>query len=129
MADVISIDGITGYGYHGHHPEERRLGQRFLVDLEIELDLGAAGRADDLSLTVDYSSAARTAREVLEGEPLRLIESVAERIADALLLRFGLIGSVMVRVHKPSAPIAGPPIRDIAVTIRRRRLAEVADTE
>jgi dihydroneopterin aldolase len=129
VADVITISGIAGYGYHGHHQEERRLGQRFLVDLEIGLDLRAAGRADDLSQTVDYSACVRAAREVLEGEPLNLIEAVAERIADTLLSGFDLIETVLVRVHKPGAPVAGPPIADIAVTIRRSRSVEVLENQ
>ena len=121
MADTIQLSGISCFGYHGRHEEERRLGQRFLVDLGLALDLSAAARDDDINLGVDYSAAVRLAREVVEGDPLQLIEAVAERVAAQLLTSFQRLESVSVTIHKPHAPIAGPPVEDVSVHIRRAR--------
>lgn len=107
------------YGYHGVNPEERTQGQRFVVDLEISRDLSQAGLSDDLSTTVNYSSVFKVAREVVEGKPCNLLETVAERLADAILTRFG-VEAVKVRVRKPWAPIKGSALDWVAVEIVRR---------
>ena len=73
------------FGRHGHKPAERELGQRFTVDVELETDLRAAGRSGALEDTISYPDAYRIARDVVEGEPQELLESVAEKIATGLL--------------------------------------------
>lgn len=117
--DRIIMRGLEFYGYHGVLPEEHRLGQRFLVDVELQVELQAAGRADDLRLTIDYGEVYRQIKSVVEGPPLSLIEAVAERIA-ATLLGWPPVSSVVVRVHKPGAPIPGP-FGMISVEIERER--------
>lgn len=118
--DRIILQGMVFYGYHGVNPEERELGQRFIVDLELEKDLSAAGLSDDLTQTVNYASAYKLAREVVEGQPCNLIETVAERLATALLSRLSIDG-VRVRVRKPWAPVKGSVLDSVAVEIVRKR--------
>jgi 7,8-dihydroneopterin aldolase/epimerase/oxygenase len=121
MTDSIEIRGIHCFGYHGVHAEERQLGQRFLIDVLLSLDLRAASSEDDLSRGADYGQVVRRTREIVEGEPSKLIETVAERVAAALLQAFDSVTGVEICVHKPNAPIAGAPVDDIAVRILRQR--------
>lgn len=118
-ADRIVITGLELYGYHGVYPAERTLGQRFIVDLTLVLDLRDAGQRDDLTATIDYGHVCQAVRRIVEGEPLHLIEAVAERIAAAILAAYP-VASATVRVHKPSAPIANIVVRDIVVEITRQ---------
>ena len=113
---------MTFYGYHGVHPEERRLGQRFNVNLQVYLDLGAPGRSDNLEDTVSCSDLYRAAKAVVEGEPHSLLESVAESIAQQILDTFK-VEAVRVQVEKPSPPIAGALIKGVAVEVYRQRKA------
>jgi dihydroneopterin aldolase len=120
-ADRIILEGLAFYGYHGVKAEEKSLGQRFLVDLALEFDLGPAGRSDDLALTIDYGEAYRLARETVEGTSRDTLEAVAEALAAGLLDRFGRLEAVTVRVKKPCAPITGAHFGMVAVEIVRRR--------
>lgn len=117
--DRISLTGIQAFGHHGVLPHERRFGQRFVVDLHLDVDLAPAGASDDLADTVDYGALAAAVVEVVAGEPVDLIETVAARIAERALAP-GLVTAVEVTVHKPAAPV--PVLADeVAVTIRRQR--------
>ncbi|MEN9325316.1 MAG: hypothetical protein RL414_1070 [Actinomycetota bacterium] len=118
--DQIFLTGIAGFAFHGVYPEERREGQNFSVDIVATVDLYPAGKSDDLSDAADYSLIAKAAHEELVGEPLNLIEAVAERIASRILNDFDGVLAVRVRVHKPDAPV-GIEISDIAVEIERKR--------
>jgi len=117
--DKIILEGMEFYGYHGVLPEERTLGQRFIVDLELAFDLRRPGAADDPVLTVDYAAVLAAVKEIVEGRPRRLIESLAEVIAGAVLDRFP-VEEVLVRVKKPQAPVPGR-FAWMAVEIRRRK--------
>lgn len=119
--DTISLVGITLYGYHGVRPEERALGQRFVVDLELESDLRRAGETDTLDATVNYSEAYELVAEIVEGEPVNLLETLAERIARAMFERFSLVQRSRVRIAKPGVAISGSILREAAVTIDRER--------
>ena len=120
-ADAVVLSGLTFYAHHGALAEERTLGQRFVVDARLELDLAAAGRSDDLAQTVNYADVWLAIREVVEGPPLNLIEAVAERVAATLLERFEPVDAAWVRVYKPSAPIGGAVVGDVSVEIWRDR--------
>ncbi len=124
--DRLVFEGLTFYGYHGDHSAERELGQRFVVDLALTLDLRPAGETDDLAKTVDYVDLVAVLRGIVEGEPCRLIETVAERIAAAVLARYP-VELVRVRVNKPAAAIPGAVYSRLAVEITRRR--EVYDRD
>lgn len=102
--DRLLLEGMVFFGRHGRLPAERELGQRFAVDVELEADLGLAGRSDRLEDTVDYVRAYETVREVVEGEPCQLLEAVAERVAGRLLSLKG-VQRARVRVRKrPPVP-------------------------
>jgi len=120
VSDNIALTGISATGYHGVFPDERRDGQVFIVDLKLFLDLALAGKHDDLKLTVNYASVAETAVAEITGEPLDLIEALAERISKRVLEEFSLVNQVEVTVHKPNAPVA-VNFTDISATIVRSR--------
>jgi dihydroneopterin aldolase len=120
MSDQIIISGISAIGFHGVFPEERRDGQSFIVDVVLNFDLSPAGESDDLTKTVNYASVAELVVEEIAGDAVSLIETLATRISERLLKAFSLIDSVVVTVHKPSAPVA-VKFADIAVTIERHR--------
>lgn len=118
--DTIRLGGITATGYHGVFAEERRDGQTFIADLVLFTDLRAAAATDDLTLTAHYGEIAEAVSAELTGEPVNLVETLAERIAAAVLGGFPTIDAVQVTVHKPQAPIT-VPFGDVAVTIHRER--------
>lgn len=117
MRDHIKITGITGKGNHGVLDFERANGQRFSADVTLFLDLTEASSSDDLAYTVDYSKVADLAHSMLVGEPVNLIEALADRIARAIL-DLGGIEEVEVTIHKPEAPIE-VSFNDVQVTVRR----------
>ena len=119
--DTISLVGITIYGYHGVRPEERTLGQRFIVDVDLDADLRAAASTDDLEATVNYSEVYALVAEIVEGEPVNLLETLGERIAQAIFERFPAIDSARIRIAKPGVAIARSVLREAAVTIHRGR--------
>jgi 7,8-dihydroneopterin aldolase/epimerase/oxygenase len=119
--DRILLEGMVFFGYHGTLPAERELGQRFVVDVELRLDLRPAGLADELNLTVDYGEVHRQARQVVEGEPVDLVETVAERISASVLEEHPAVELVKVRVAKPDVRLDGTVLRGSAVEIVRRR--------
>lgn len=125
MTDRIMLDGMRFYGYHGVNPEERILGQPYLVDLAAEMDLRPAGQSDRLEDTVSYSHIYRAVQSIVEGEPRQLLESVAEAIAAQVLADFPL-DAVTVTVKKPNPPVRGSSIRQSAVRIRRARPPQAA---
>jgi dihydroneopterin aldolase len=119
MSDTISLHGLRVRGFHGVLPEERAMGQLFVADVTLEVDTAAAAAADAIDLTVDYSSLAHQLAEVIGGEPVSLIETLAQRLADVCLAN-PLVDVAEVIVHKPDAPV-GLPVSDVLVKIRRER--------
>ena len=120
MEDKILLTGMTFYGYHGVRPEEKELGQRFVVDVEMDVDLRAAGSSDDLNQTVDYSHVYRVVKEIFEGPSRNLLEALADETAGAVLRTFAVEG-VRVRVAKPHVSIKGAVLDGAAVEVYRRR--------
>lgn len=117
--DQIELTGLTVFGRHGVFEHERRDGQDFTIDLRLHLPLKTAAESDDVRDTVHYGELAEKVAAVVAGEPVNLIETLAERIADAVLEE-QLVQSVEVTVHKPHAPIA-LTFSDVAVKIIRGR--------
>ena len=118
--DSIQLTGMVFYGYHGINPAEQELGQRFVVDLETYRELGPAGLSDDPEDTVNYSRMYRLIKEVMEGPSRRLLESLAETIAQGILADFD-VEAVRVRVKKPEVPMKGSILEHAAVEIFRER--------
>ena len=117
--DRVALTGLRGYGRHGVLPSERANGQPFLVDVELGLDTRRAAKSDDLTDTVDYAGLADRVVALVEGEPVNLIETLAERIA-AMCLEPAGVEQVQVTVHKPEAPVT-VAFEDVSVTIMRSR--------
>lgn len=117
--DRITLIGLRGFGYHGVFEHEKREGQEFVVDVEITLDTRPAAASDDVADTVHYGELAEEVVAVVEGDPVDLVETLAQRIADTVLGR-DAVDAVRVTVHKPGAPIT-VPFADVAVTIERTR--------
>lgn len=117
--DKIILKGLQFYGHHGVLPQERELGRRFVVDLELFLDLTEAGRRDDLACTVDYTRVLQLVEKQITSSSHRLIETIAEDIATAVLDSFS-VKVVKVRVKKIDVPLPGS-FEYIAVEISRKR--------
>jgi dihydroneopterin aldolase len=108
------------YGYHGVFPEENKLGQRFIVDLDVSIDLKQAGQTDRLEHSVNYGELFGVCQEIVEGKPVKLVETVAEQIAGKILKDFSLVSEVTVKVIKPDPPIPGH-YQSVAIEITRSR--------
>jgi dihydroneopterin aldolase len=118
--DTIFVTGLALHAYHGVKEHEATVGQTFLVDLELAVDLGEASRSDKIASTVSYDDVVDCARAAFCGERCRLVEAAAGAIAAAVLDRFPRVASIRVTVHKPHAPIAAT-FSDVGVSILRRR--------
>ena len=119
MTDRIALRGLRAVGHHGVYAEERANGQPFVVDVVLEVDTRAAAASDEVTDTVHYGELAVRVVAVVEGEPVNLIETLAQRIAD-VCLDDDRVDAVEVTVHKPEAPV-GVEFSDVAVSIVRRR--------
>ena len=117
--DRIELRGLRVIARHGVLDSERRNGQEFMIDAVLWLDTRPAAWSDDLSKTVDYGALANRLVRLAEDPPVRLIETLAERLA-ADCLSESLVAEVEITVHKPQAPIAHP-FSDVTVVIRRAR--------
>ena len=118
-ADRIELRGLRAHGRHGVLAAERRDGQTFVVDVVLHLDTRPAAAGDDLARTVDYGVLASRVTGVVGGDPVGLIETLAQRVADACLAE-PPVERVEVTVHKPEAPLT-VPFDDVSVTIARSR--------
>ncbi|MEU5723810.1 dihydroneopterin aldolase [Micromonospora sp. NPDC047738] len=119
MTDRIELTGLRAHGRHGVYDFERAQGQEFVVDAVLELDLAPAARSDEVTDTVHYGELAERLVTVITGEPVNLIETLADRLL-AVCLAEPLVVAATVTVHKPEAPIPHT-FRDVAVTMRRTR--------
>jgi dihydroneopterin aldolase len=117
--DRVIIEGLRAFGYHGVHAFEKERGQWFVLDVSAQLDLSEAARADDLAQTVDYGALAREVRTIVESERYDLLESLAERVAAAVLER-PRVASATVRVVKPSPPM-DVEVASVGVEVERSR--------
>jgi dihydroneopterin aldolase len=117
--DQVALRGLRVRGRHGVLAAEKSLGQWFTVDVVLHLDTRAAAAGDDLSATVDYGTLAEQVAAVVGGEPVDLIETLAQRVAD-VALQAAAVSAVDVAVHKPEAPVT-VPFDDVVVSVRRWR--------
>jgi dihydroneopterin aldolase len=120
MSDRIFIRGLALHAYHGVMPHEGKVGQTFIIDLDLEIDLSAAAKSDKVIDTVSYDKVVDCASDAFSRQRFRLIEAAAGRVADALLAAFPPVRSVRITIHKPHAPIAAT-FDDVGVTLTRSR--------
>lgn len=118
-ADRITLTGLEVFAHHGVFDFEREHGQRFMIDVEVAVDLRKAAAGDELAATVHYGELAEAIAQAVERDPVDLIETVAERIAQ-VALGFPAVVQVEVTVHKPDAPIERA-FGDVSVSITRER--------
>ena len=104
--DVLRLKNMVFHAYHGVWDAEREVGQRFQIDVEILSDLSLCGRTDLLKDTVDIYKVYDVVERIVTGRKFKLVEALAESIAQVLLEEFGLT-SLVVRVRKPNSPIRG----------------------
>jgi dihydroneopterin aldolase len=116
---TIELQGLVVFGHHGYLEEERRLGQRFLVDLWVDV-VETATDSDRIEDTVDYRRLAALVREVFAGPERLLLEALAGGVADGILARFDAVEHVRVRVRKPDV-VLDPPVDHAAVVVVRMR--------
>jgi 7,8-dihydroneopterin aldolase/epimerase/oxygenase len=119
VSDRITLRGVRAHAHHGVYAFERERGQMFRVDAVLELDTHAAAAGDDLEKTVNYADLAQKLYAVLTGEPVNLLETLAQRLAN-VCLDDPLVDAVEITVHKPQAEL-GVPFDDVTVAIRRVR--------
>ncbi len=123
-SDRVFLEGLIFYAYHGVHPEENALGQRFIIDVSLTRDLRAAGASDAIAQTTSYSAVYKQVRDIVESGPYRLIETVAAKVAAGVLDAHPAVEDVSVRVRKPDVPIKGSiftPTGGVGVEVYRAR--------
>ncbi|RCV32284.1 hypothetical protein SETIT_6G246500v2 [Setaria italica] len=118
--DKLILRGLQFHGFHGVKQEEQTLGQKFVVDIDAWMDLTAAGESDSIADTVSYTDIYGIAKDVVQGSPHNLLESVAHSIAVATLVKFPQISAVRVKVGKPHVAVQGV-LDYLGVEIMRRR--------
>ena len=116
--DKIIIEDLQIYAHHGVYPKENEIGQNFYINAELETDTRRAGVMDDLNLSTNYGDVCRFLHSFLTEHTYKLIETAAERAAEALLLTFTHIKRVTLEVRKPEAPIPFP-FQSVSVRITR----------
>lgn len=117
--DEITLTGLTVFGRHGVFDFEREQGQNFIIDVTLRLNLRPAAASDDVVDTVHYGELADAMAAIVAGEPVALIETLAERLAEVALAD-SRVQSASVTVHKPQAPI-DQTFTDVSVTVHRER--------
>ena len=120
MTDKINIKNLEIYAKHGVLPEENVLGQKFIISVSLSLNVREAGKTDELSKTIDYGELCQRIKAYIEDKPVRLIETVAEGLAEKLLIENPLINKVWLEIKKPWAPIAAH-LETVSVEIERGR--------
>lgn len=118
--DILRLNNLQFYAYHGALEEERTLGQAFQVDVEVKGDFAAREGADDLHWTVDYTLLYRAVAEIFQSQSFQLLETMAATIARSLLEKFQPIQEVTVRVRKPHVPMGGL-LENVEVEVTRQR--------
>ncbi|MGC7871598.1 dihydroneopterin aldolase [Desulfosporosinus sp. SYSU MS00001] len=115
--DAIHLRGLEFYAHHGALPEEQVLGQKFIIDIDLFVDLSRAGSSDQVQDTIHYGEVYNVIKTCVKDHKYQLIEYLAEKIAQSVLAQFNC-KSIRVEVHKPQAPVAGI-FRDVSVEIWR----------
>jgi len=118
--DKVFIEGFTLFARHGVHPEEAVLGQRFIFDVELRLDLRPAAHSDHLADTVDYGAVMARIAQVVKARHHRLLETLAEAIVHDLFEAYPRVQVVRLRIHKPAAPVP-ETFSSIGIEIERER--------
>lgn len=114
----IVIEAMEFYAFHGHYQEEQIVGNRFLVDLELEADLAAPADSDNLNDAVNYQQAYQIIKNEMRRTKSNLLENIGKRILDALFAEMDGIEKATIRVRKLNPPMGGP-IKSVGITMSR----------
>jgi len=120
VSDSVFINGLVLHAYHGVMPHEGKVGQPFILDLVLDIDLANAVKSDKLADTVSYDAVVGVVGRTFTGKRYRLVEAAAGAVADAVLENFPRIQSLRITVRKPHAPVAAV-FTDLGVTLVRAR--------
>lgn len=120
MSDTIFIKGLSMHAHHGVMRHEGKVGQRFVIDLLLTIDLKNASRSDKLADTIDYAKIVDVTSRAFSARNFRLVEAAGGAVADAVLREFPQVQSVRITVHKPHAPISAI-FDDVGVILERSR--------
>ncbi len=115
---LIKIEGMEFYAFHGHYKEEQIVGNRFLVDLEMETDMSVPAESDALEDAVNYQVAYRVVKEEMKRINSNLLENIGKRILDAIYRELDGINSVTITIRKMNPPMGGP-IKNVSVKMTR----------
>jgi dihydroneopterin aldolase len=118
--DRMLLKRMVFFGYHGVYPEENKLGQKYIVDLDLSMDLSRAAQSDDVEDTVNYAEIHSLVKGIVEGQPVKLIETLCEKIASTLLGTYTSIIKATVSVTKPNPPF-DITFDGVTVEFRRQR--------
>ena len=116
---TIRLEDMEFYAFHGHYKEEQIVGNKFLIDIEIETDMEVPGRSDRLDDAVDYQIACRVVREEMEKKS-KLLENIARRILDAIYLNINNVNKATVKIKKMNPPV-GYRVGSVSVIMSRDR--------
>lgn len=117
--DIIRITNLEVFAYHGLFPAENELGQKFLIDLELGMDLKQVGMSDSIHDSINYSNVCHQVTAYMQTNTFKLIEAVAEHVTDMLLRQYPVLKYVTIELKKPWAPI-GLPVKAVSVQITRK---------
>lgn len=120
MTDTVFVAGLTLHAHHGVGEDEARIGQHFILDLTLEMDLADAARSDKLADTASYDTIIEVVAAAFRAQRYRLVEAAGGAVADAILDAFPRVTCVHVTVHKPHAPLAAV-FDAVGMTLTRRR--------
>jgi 7,8-dihydroneopterin aldolase/epimerase/oxygenase len=120
VSDQVFINGLVLHAYHGVMPHEGKVGQSFIIDLVLDIDLADAAKSDKLADTVSYDAVAGVVSRTFTAMSYRLVEAAAGAVADAVLQNFPRIQTIRITVRKPHAPVAAV-FTDVGVTLTRSR--------
>jgi dihydroneopterin aldolase len=118
--DSVFVNGLVLHAYHGVMPHEGKVGQSFVIDLVLDIDLTDAAKSDKLADTVSYDAVVNVVDRAFTGKRYRLVEAAAGAVADAVLQNFSRVQAVRITVRKPHAPLAAV-FADVGVTVIRTR--------
>jgi 7,8-dihydroneopterin aldolase/epimerase/oxygenase len=120
VSDQVFVNGLVLHAYHGVMPHEGKVGQSFIIDLVLDIDLADAAKSDKLADTVSYDAVAGVVSRTFTAMSYRLVEAAAGAVADAVLQNFPRIQTIRITVRKPHAPVAAV-FTDVGVTLTRSR--------
>ncbi|MDO4540102.1 MAG: dihydroneopterin aldolase [Syntrophomonadaceae bacterium] len=120
--DRLFIENLKVYGNHGVLPEETKLGQMFIISVDMFTDISQACRTDELTAAVDYGEVAQFIIEFVESRTFLLLETLADRLANGILVAFPRLEQVTLKIDKPQAPIR-LHFDNVGIEVTRQRQA------